>query len=429
MSGREGLFAFVLGLSAVAHGLNSIRAGEGVDFFHYWMVPHLLAVGVGPDIYAPNASDQMRIALIRSLGRDPPPDPYRDRAASYWREFQITNTPFCYLMLTPFATRDFATGYFAFQHVSLACLVGGIFAFGRLCGLPWLDCVVAFAAAVFCFECVASDIRVGNLNRLLLGWLAAAAWCATHARMRWQSVAAGVLFGLAAVFKPIVGLVCLTVPAFRLASGDRRRALDESLGVAIGLVAGVVTPMFTMGTGIWQAWLSHVRSFDWLTHSRVDAGNVSLVELLAELGWPDIGLVLLAMAGGVVGLACIVIHRRRCHGVTGHPFAHDHPADLVAGLALGLLLYLLTARLTWLHYYVLSLPALLFLAARMRAGRPAWMTAAALTAAMAIALKPIVETMAANGAIFTMGVMVVGGWLAFVLVLWEVVAAKAPCTK
>jgi hypothetical protein len=423
MSRREILFGLVLGIAAVAHALDAARGGEGVDFFHYWMVPHLFAVGEGPGVYDADGSGRLRGRLAEALGRDAPRDPYRDRAASYWQEFQVTNTPLCYLLLSPFATRDFATGYFAFQHLGIACLFGGVLGLGRLCGLSWLDGVVAAATATLCFECVASDIRVGNLNRLLLGWIAAAAWLASRRDARPWGIVAGGLLGLAACFKPIVGLVCLVVPAYRLARGDRQRAIDETSGIAGGLVAGVLIPMLAIDGGIWQAWLARIRSFDWLTHSRVSAGNVSFVEFVLERGGPDLGLPLLAAVASVVGIGLVVRHGRRDRAPEAAP-----PDDgLIGAIAIGLLAYLLTARLAWLHYYVLAIPSLLFLAGRIQRGRAAWFVIASLAAAVAIAVRPVLQATALDDPVLTMGMMVAGGWVAFGLVLRELLVAEAPC--
>jgi hypothetical protein len=429
MSRRELLFTALLGVAAVTHSLEAVRGGEGVDFFHYWMVPHLFRAGEGAGVYDADGSERLRARLAESLRRESPRDPHRDRAASYWDEFQVTNTPFCYLILSPFATRDFATGYFAFQYVSLACLAGGILGFGRLSGLSWLDGVVAAAAATFCFECVASDVRVGNLNRILLGWVAAATWAASHVGDRRWGVVAGLLCGLAACFKPIVAIVCLVVPAYRLATGDRRRAVDEGIGIAIGVAVGVAVPMLLVDRGIWQAWLARVGSFDWLTHSRVAAGNVSLVELVIEKGGLDLALPLLAALLGLVGAGLFALRGRAERATTGAP-PTTTPVDasgLVAAMSLGLLAYLLAARLVWLHYYVLAIPALLFLAGRIRRGRPAWFVIAATIAGLAIAVKPVLQATAVYDPYVTMGVMVVGGWLAFGLVLRELVLVGEPC--
>lgn len=423
MTQRDILFSLVLGIAAAAHALDAARGGEGVDFFHYWMVPHLFDVGEGQGVYDGDGSGRLRARLAEAIGRDAPRDPYRDRAASYWREFQVTNTPLCYLLLSPFATRDFATGYFAFQHLGIACLFGGILGLGRLCRLSWLDGVVAAATATLCFECVSSDIRVGNLNRMLLGWMAVAAWLGSRPDARPWGIVAGVLLGLAACFKPIVALVCLVVPVYRIACGDRRRAIDESSGIAGGLTAGVLIPMLAIDGGIWQAWLARVRNFDWLTHSRVGAGNVSLVEFVLERGGPDLGLpVFAAVASAVViGLVIRNAHRDRTAEA-------DSPDDgLVGAIAIGLLAYLLTARLAWLHYYVLAIPALLFLAGRIRNGRPSWFVVLSLAAALAIAVKPVHQATALYDPVLTMGLMVAGGWVAFGLVLRELLVAEAPC--
>jgi hypothetical protein len=423
MSRRDILFGLVLGIAAAAHAIAAARGGEGVDFFHYWMVPHLFAVGEGPGVYDADGSGRLRGRLAEALGRDSQRDPYRDRAASYWQEFQVTNTPLCYLLLSPFATRDFATGRLAFQYLSVAFLLGAPLVLGRLCGLPWLDGVVAAAAAIFGFECVASDIRMGNINGMLLGWMTAAAWLGSRPDVRPWGFVAGGLLGLAACFKPIVGLVCLVVPAYRLARGDRRRAIDEGIGIAGGLAAGVLIPMLAIDGGIWQAWLGRIRSFDWITHSRVAAGNVSLVEFVLERGGPDLGLPLLAAVASVVGIGLVIRHGHRDRG----PEAASPDDGLVGAIAIGLLAYLLTARLAWLHYYVLAIPSLLFLAGRIRSGRPAWFVIASLAAAVAIAVKPVLQATALYDPVLTMGMMVAGGWVAFGLVLRELLVAEAPC--
>jgi hypothetical protein len=428
MSRREILFTALLGAAAVTHALEAMRGGEGVDFFHYWMVPHLVRAGEGAGIYDADESGRHRARLADVLRREAPSDPFRDRAASYWDEFQVTNTPFCYLVLSPFATRDFATGYFAFQHTSLACLVGGVLVLGRLSGLSWLDGVIAAAATIFCFECVASDVRVGNLNRILLGWLAVATWAASRVGDRRWGVVAGVLWGLAACFKPIVALVCLVVPAYRFAVGERRRAVDEGAGIAIGAAIGLASPMLMVDGRIWQAWLARLGSFDWLTHSRVAGGNVSLVELVLERGGVDLALPLVVAILGLIGVGLFVLRGDAPRTPASVPSSVAADASgLVAATSLGLLAYLLAARLVWLHYYVLAIPALVFLAGRIRRGRPVWFVVAATIAAVAIAVKPVLQATAVYDPYFTMGVMVVGGWLAFGLVLRELLIAEAPC--
>jgi hypothetical protein len=427
MSRREILFTALLGAAAVTHALEAVRGGEGVDFFHYWMVPHLVRAGEGAGVYDADGSGRHRARLADVLRREAPRDIYRDRAASYWDEFQITNTPFCYLVLSPFATRDFATGYFAFQHTSLACLVGGVLVLGRLSGLAWLDGVIAAAAAIFCFECVASDVRVGNLNRILLGWIAAATWAASRVGDRRWGLVAGVLWGLAACFKPIVALVCLVVPAYRVAVGERRRAVDEGAGIAIGAAIGLAVPMLVVDGRIWQAWLARLGTFDWSTHSRVAGWNVSLVELVFEKAGFDLALPLGVAILGLVGVTLFVLRDAAARDqASARPAAAD-ASVLVATTSLGLLAYLLAARLVWLHYYVLAIPALLFLAGRIRRGRPVWFVAAATIAGVAIAVKPVLQATAVYDPYLTMGVMVVGGWLAFGLVLRELLIAEAPC--
>lgn len=101
------------------------------------------------------------------------------------------------------------------------------------------------------------------------------------------------------------------------------------------------------------------------------AGNVSLVEFVLERGGPDLGLPLLAAVASVVGVGLVMRH--------GHRDQAPETASPDDGLV------------------------------------------------GAIAVKPVLQATALYDPVLTMGLMVAGGWIAFGLLLRELLITDAPC--
>ena len=164
--------------------------------------------------------------------------------------------------------------------------------------------------------------------------------------------------------------------------------------------------------GSFQAW------GDWLAAARtgglpgmpIEAGNVSLLAL-AERG---LGLrlgPLPALATALAALTALGVRRRRA----APPASSGSVLDDLPVAAAGCLVFLLSSPLVWLHYLILSVPAVILL---LRARPPRqWLATGAFAA---IAMDPFTDLLGLENWTVQASVMVAGVLMLFALVLAEI---------
>jgi len=157
----------------------------------------------------------------------------------------------------------------------------------------------------------------------------------------------------------------------------------------------------------------------------LDLGNFGLVHLVAQSWGLNIGWALLACALALTGLA---LRRRAGPRASQQDSAPstEAPTDELLLVTLGCLLGLLTARLVWLHYYLLALPMVL-IGLRPRASGETRPVLRALTIGGAVCLTPSVYT------VFTyrssaLGAVVVNVGLLSLVAVGLIEIAKGPLT-
>jgi hypothetical protein len=235
---------------------------------------------------------------------------------------------------------------------------------------------------------------VGNVNRLLLAALAACVGLLRLGDRVPHRLAAGAVLGAAITFKPNLSFAAATLLLGWLAAGQARRAI----GVAAGLAAGAAAA--AAGAAAWfgspQAWLQWGARFPELLAAQplaVAEGNYALLRLLEQAsGWRP-GAAAPALLSALATASVWLAVRRGPERFAAPRARFELDAAL---LALGAVVSLLIARLAWLHYYVLAIPAVLVLL-RPRAGGPRRL-ALPLLALLAIAGTPAAPLVAGSPA-------------------------------
>jgi hypothetical protein len=306
-------------------------------------------------------------------------------AARPWRVLVPLGTPLLYTAFRPLSGGSYEGDYQWFRLVSLIACVAGLLGIARLVGHGPAVGLLVLAFVAHSFQPLKSDIRVGNVNEVQLGAIAAYLWLSSRADGSRVQVAAGALLALLVVFKPNLLPLLPVLAACWFLRGRRRKLARQAVGLAMGAVLGALLPVLAFGSlDAWPNWLAYVTALPPATIP-LQYGNMGLSRLLLESLGVDLSWVLAAASLAAV-LACLWWGRRR------DPAAPTPPAAIedTAAVATGSLVYLLSAPMVWQHYLLLALPGVILLL-RDGGGAPrrAWPRSVAVGILLAIAVDPM----------------------------------------
>lgn len=415
--------ALLLVASGAARVWDLGRRSPGIDFYQFWVVAHVVGEGHAERVYDDASREEMarefqRRALVEEASE-------RRRVAAEARPaLEPFGTPFLYTALSPFTTGSYEHDFHRYRLVSLAGLLGAALLLGRVLRYRAAACLVLLGLLLHVFQPLKADVRVGNVNQLLLAALAAYLWLGGRADRSGLQAVAGALLGIATLFKPTLAAV---LPLLAASWALRRRYTKLALQTA-GLAAGAAVTLAASGLFFgslapWGEWLMAVRALP-QSAIPVDRGNFGLARLAhEELGLriaPHLALVAL---GAVV--TCLWLRSRGAQGAPAEATRPDRTpaivADDAAVVAAGCLVYLLSAPLVWQHYLLLALPAVFVLLGRRRerGRRSGWQALPAVVAFAAIAIDPYAELLQVHDLTRQATVVSAGLVVLFVLTLGE----------
>ena len=297
-------------------------------------------------------------------------------------------TPFLHFTFAVFPS-GYDQAWLLYRILCMAATVAACLLLMRLARLPWATSFLVTAAVLVLYEPLASDQRVGNVNRLQLLGIALYLWLSSSHRRR-TLIAAGAVLGLLIAFKPNVALIAPLALAYQIFCRRFHDAAAEAVGIVAGGMAAVGVSSFLFGgLSVWEQWMGVASRLAQADVPR-QLGNI------AVLRSPAAASVLLAIVLAAMWMAS------RSEG-------QERNALLAASL--GPLIYILSARVAWLHYVVMALPAGILLLDR-RHSRPIRITAAvalALTATTPFAPFSRVQDIAVQTTLITTGLFILYG--------------------
>jgi hypothetical protein len=328
----------------VAAGVLSLwvaaRSSPGMDFYQMW-VGGRAATG---DFYS--AAGRARIGA-EYLVRAPTDEdsPRRQVVARYRAKLETVSTPLLYTVFGAFRG-TYEGDLLRFQLLVFLAL-GGWVALLALAYRYSLVLALAFSSfLLFVFEPVRSDIRVANMNHIILLLVMGSAWCTVRSRF----ATAAVLLAFSTLLKPYTILVFAVVYGFWIVRG-RWRDTAVHAGAAAGTAAAALLASSAY-FGSWTIWWEWLRDFRAMPPDIVtpELGNFAFVRLVVELmGWSP-GILMLVLLGG----GAIFVARKAETG--------KH-ADVLA-IGLGCVLFQFVSPLVWVHHFLLSLPLMAYLLPR-----------------------------------------------------------------
>lgn len=316
--------AALAALLALRHFWQEHQRAAGLDFYIYFVARQLAGRADVENIYAPETQERIGeeyYARALQSGSE-----LRTFDATRRRRLDNVSSPFLYSTMRWFS-RDYDRALLQYHVLLLAAFIAAVLLLCRRAGLPWWVALLLVAALLWLYRGFEADLRVGNVNSLQLFALSVAFWS--------PPVLAGAILGMLVAFKPNLLFVALLL-AF---AHERKRLTREILGGAIGGAIAFTIAAISYGPRSWLQWVTAANQFWHRLPTRGERNVTPFLEVFHRYGeWVGYAIAAVLLAAVVVGL-------RR---------TKRHDDLLVAGL--GILIYLLSATVVWLHYMVLVLP-------------------------------------------------------------------------
>lgn len=326
----------------------------GKDFYQFWVFGQS-ANRPGINIYASETWDQLGGKFLEKAKKSA--NPRLLTVAQYRQTLQAYSSPFLYALFRSFSTGNYDVDLRNYRLLVLGSLIFGTVVLCRLLNYPWVLVPGFIAALSIWFDPLTSDLFVGNVNCLQFAALAAYLWTVTRMPWRHRDFAGGVLLGAIVAFKPNLVFVAGVLVLHWLLSSRFRCLLSHAAGAVAGSVGVVLfSAMSFHSLRCWGEWLSALHS---LPPSVILAsyGNASPLEIISEAFHLNVTFPLAVI---LIGLSIVILRNQRpIPPGTGGGAAVIELSDVFA-VSLGCLLVVIAARLAWFHYYVLAIPAFLF---------------------------------------------------------------------
>lgn len=353
------VFSALLALLALTSAWELGWRDPGMDAYQFW--------AVGQALHAPGTAHVYSDADRARIGAE-----FLERAkrsgkawfagvAEHRKVLETYSTPFLYTVFSVLSTGDYETDLGNDRLLLLASLAAGVLALARLANHSWPVALGAVAVFAFWFSPFTSDLRVGNVNAFQLAGIALYVWLVSRTRWRGRDVAGGALLALLMTFKPNLVFVPLVLVLGWIFTRQFRRIADHAAGGILGAIFAVATSAAAFGSlGAWTEWVNALRGLPDAIIT-VDLGNYAPARLLSDaVGFDPAPLLVVAGTGAVAWALWRRSRAARSGGPQAAPGSREMPEELPL-VAIGALLTVLTPRLAWLHYFLLTVPALLVL--------------------------------------------------------------------
>jgi hypothetical protein len=349
--------ALILVIAGLATQWRYGNRSVGIDFYQFWLGGQAVREGQAANLYSDAgrqalAADGQRRATLPDAGLR------LQLAARVRSRVETFSTP---LLYSAFALlgRGYETSFQAYRALSLLAVSISILLLGRSARLRVSWSLFLLAFVLFFYEPLASEVRVANVNAMQLLMLAAGIALLSMPGAPRIDVAAGALFAIAAAFKPNLLVIVPLLVISHWRTRDRGAAIRFASGALLGggFAVGLTTLLF--GTGrCWLQWRTAATQLAATILPR-SAGNVAPLLPLVERYGP---IVSAAAAALLIAVTIVAVAR----GGRGGAENYARRSQLVAGV--GVLIYLMTAGLVWLHYILLALPSAVALLGRRHLG-------------------------------------------------------------
>lgn len=331
-----------------------------IDYFSFWAVPHIVFTYPVNNFY--ETKDQNYMYQILKDMASLPESSFKQQLATkglsmfHYDTLYATASPVLYTVIGLLSSG----AYDSDQHIFLVvCFVSFIISILLLCNLfriPTFVAMMMLMFFLFYFSPLQSDISVGNVNQIQLLMLS----CFMYLMARSRNVLAGLVLGVAFMFKPNIFIVFPLLVI--LMTIDRE---DNYYKVLIGSAVGCVLSFIISSAyfGRVDVWYYFIQSLTKTLSAGTPLyqGNIGLSSLIYSVVKIDISRITLLI---LVVIYAIILYLSKSvqtkHVIINNNYIKQK-YDAFAIVAIGSSVMLLTINLVWYHYYIFILPIMIFL--------------------------------------------------------------------
>ncbi len=353
-------------LYAIAQTWKKNERAAGLDFYSYFVAGQLAGRADVDNIYSPEVQERVGEEYFERAQRSG--SELRKYDAQRRRRLDNVSSPFLYTTLR-WVSRDYDRALKQDHLLILAAFIAAVLLIARRVRLSWASAFFLLAGLLLYYRGFEADLRVGNVNSLQLFLLAIALWS--------PPAFAGAILALLLCFKPNLIFVALLLAL----AHDRRRLRLELLGGIGGALVAIVAGAMSYGSlNVWVQWITAANQFWHRIPTRMERNVTPALALFQEHGaWPSyaIAALLFVSAAWAILVPSLRVAGRGGSVATGEGTWQDrgtppHPDPLPTAMNLrrgegtddsdvliagvGILIYLMSATVVWLHYMVLVVP-------------------------------------------------------------------------
>lgn len=288
------------------------------------------------------------------------------KAANFRKELETYSTPFLYTISYFFTSISYDFDIQFFLVLSFVFYVFAIIALCRLMGYHVPTILVFIPVLTIFFRPLFSDIRVANVNQIQLAMLILFL-CIQSRPSRLTNLAGGFVLGLSVMFKPNLVFVAVMLVVSWILNRRFEKLVLELMGISIAMIVAVTASSLFFGSSLcWVQWFEALRIIP-NEIIKVSMGNYSFSRLIFD--FTDIN-VSKYFIFALLLLTSYFVYRGRRKVVNINPMKENnvYEQDLKAGfledvaaVSVGALMFLLSSSLVWLHYFILVIPAFIYI--------------------------------------------------------------------
>lgn len=334
------------------------KQAAGIDYYVTWVAADAIETDKAQNIYEQSARNKLA-AQYRNKAVALPDTSKQKQVAAFWKELQITATPFLYWVTSFTVSGDYEKDLKYWLLLTLILVSGSILVLCRLLAYTPAASLAVLLPVLVWFMPFYSNMNVANVNAVQLGLVALVLLLASRGSDTAMLFATGIVIGLTVMFKPNLAPVALLFGGGWAVRQQYQRLVVSLGGMAAGAFIAVLVSSIWMGSvTVWLDWFNYIREF-------VDGGpgpkggNYSIITQLASDISPA-GQLAAAIFLCLLVLACLWWGRRRLPASIDTEAARSREFIENASLvAVGCIIPMLTSTLVWLHYYLLIMPMII----------------------------------------------------------------------
>jgi hypothetical protein len=365
------VFCFTAAIFAIVQAWKLSERLACIDFYQFWTAGQVVRETQSEDIYATAERQRLGKLMLERAEVEAGSSPQAKATSKRFQSarsrdvLETYSTPWLYTVFALASGGNYDKDQDRYLHFSLLCLVFGVAAISTILDFTPAAGAIAVAVLVTWFFPAKSEMFVGNVNRVQLALLAFFLLIQSRESWRWRHAAGGFALGSAVVFKPNLGFVALTLTLGWAVFKRYRKLLLESAGMVLG-------GLFSVAASAWyfrsfRPWLSWARELSRLMSEydmSVSRGNFSLARLVRDSVGEGVTSLFPILFFGVVVFVLVRSMLKAGASSVQSDGCLDAKWDLhwdVLLVSLGASVSLLAVQLAWLHYFVLTIPAVLYL--------------------------------------------------------------------